>query len=371
MSIPHKQHDPEKELTPLKLALTLAGGVIGPSFSTGRETLTYFVNFGINGILGICIAFSLLGFAIYVSFCTAHNMQKFAFEWQLSPRGWRPLRQFYKWFTVVGMFAAISAMMSAAGSVLHLLAGTPIYCGALLMTTICLCSSFLNIKIFASAMSITVPILLLFTTFVCIYCIFLPVSECICASTMSSENLLMRNWLISSLIYFGYNSGASRALMPSLSKYIAKKRTCISTVLLFSILLIVLASLIMLALAMNYSISSNVDMPIVVIAYAKSHFLGLLYGIVALIAIFDACATSLQIIKSSFCELKRLSRNIKKLNLIMVAVCSGAFLISFIGFSVFVDKIWAIFGYVAFPGIGISVYNYLYYKKHPVRNCAS
>ena len=106
-------------------------------------------------------------------------------------------------------------------------------------------------------------------------------------------------------------------------------------------------------------------MPVIAVAYARSPLLGTVYGIVALMAIYDTCAAALQIIRTSFTVMSQPVTG-RRLKIIMLFICAGAFLMSFFGFSTFVDKVWALFGYASVPGIGISIYNFVYYWRHPV-----
>ena len=365
MSISRNEWGAEKQLRPFALALSLAGGVIGPSFSTGREIMTYFGTFGLPGLFGIVIAFSTLGALAYMSFSTARNMGKYSYEWQLSPKGWPPLRYFFKWFTVFGMFTAISAMISAAGSIVSLITGAPVLVGAIIMTAACLMSSSANIRSLTMVMSLTVPALLLLSAAVCVFCMISPMSETAGWAKVSSDNGLIGTWLSSSLIYCGYNSGAIRALMPSFARYFSKRSSCALAVIAFSTMLIISAATIMLVIVMNYSICGSSEMPVIAVAYARSPLLGTVYGIVALMAIYDTCAAALQIIRTSFTVMSQPVTG-RRLKIIMLFICAGAFLMSFFGFSTFVDKVWALFGYASVPGIGISIYNFVYYWRHPV-----
>lgn len=369
MSISRSDRGAEKKLRPFALALSLAGGVIGPSFSTGREIVTYFGNFGLPGLLGIVIAFTTLGALAYMSFCTAGNMGKYSYEWQLSPRGWPPLRHFFKWFTAFGMFTAVSAMISAAGSIISLITGAPGYVGAIIMTAACLVSSCTNIRTLTVVMSLTVPALLLLSAAVCVFCIISPVSETAGWAEVSSGNGLIGTWFSSSLIYCGYNSGAIRALMPSFARYFSKKSSCVLAVVAFSAMLILSAGRHHARSCDDYSICRSSEMPVIAVAYARSPMLGTVYGIVALMAIYDTCAAALQIIRTGFAGTSRPVTD-RGLNRIMLLVCAGAFFMSFFGFSTFVDKVWALFGYAAVPGIGISIYNFVYYRRHPVNRDA-
>ena len=52
----------------LKVVFVIIGTLIGAGFASGQEIYTFFFSYGINGILGIVISSSIIGFTIYKTF---------------------------------------------------------------------------------------------------------------------------------------------------------------------------------------------------------------------------------------------------------------------------------------------------------------
>ena len=52
----------------LKVVFVIIGTLIGAGFASGQEIYTCFFSYGINGILGIVISSSIIGFTIYKTF---------------------------------------------------------------------------------------------------------------------------------------------------------------------------------------------------------------------------------------------------------------------------------------------------------------
>ncbi len=347
------------------LAMTQIGNVIGVAFSTGREVMTYFGNFGIYGYLGIIIAFSLLGIFSHISFTTARNMDKYTFDWLVSPHGWKPLRIFFLWFTLIGLFSSVSAMIAGTGSILQALFGVPYVVGAALMGIACAVTAFLKIEKLTDTLSIMVPIMVVLAIVICVICSISPVVNDSGWQSVSSDNSLLGNWFLSALIYFGFNVGPVRSLMAPMAKQIKDKKTSLIASVICSIVLMLVAACAMTAIVKNYSICSTEDLPTVTMAYYKHNIFGILYGVVAIIAIYSTCAAFLHIFKASFVNIPALKKSTAKLNLSLTLLVAVGFAVSFIGFSNFVDRVWAVLGYSAYIGIVIHIYNYFYYKKHP------
>ncbi|MBQ6398264.1 MAG: hypothetical protein IJI06_08985 [Oscillospiraceae bacterium] len=347
------------------LGLALVGNVIGVSFSTGREIMTYFGNFGIAGYIGIAIAFGALALSAYMSFCTSRNMDRYTFDWLVSPRGWKPWRIFSEWLTLIGLLSSISAMIAATGSILQALFGVPYLVGALFMVAACAATAILPMKKFADTLGFMVPVMVVLAIAICVICAISPVVSDSDFSSVSSSNKLIGNWFLASLIYVGYNIGPVRAMIAPMAKEIKnKKNAAVSAVIMFVILGAV-AACAMTAIVRNYSICSEEALPTVTMAYYKNSVAGILYGVVAIVAIYSTCATFVQIFKYSFAKFKPLAESKTKLNLSMLLLTLVAFGLSFIGFSNIVDRVWAVLGYTGFLGIAFAIYNFFYYRKHP------
>jgi len=347
------------------LAMTLIGNVIGVAFSTGREIMTYFADFGRIGLVGIVISFSLMFIFAPMSYATSRNMDKYTFDWIVTPLGWKPLRMFNLYFTLIGLFSSVSAMIAGTGSILEALFGVPYLVGALFMVAACIFTACFSLKRFSDTLSIMVPIMVVLAIVICVICAVWPNVEGNSWDSVSSSNILISNWLVSALVYFGINVGPVIQLVCPMSKDIKDKKTIRTAAVLSAVILMVVAGCVAIAIVRNYSISSEAVLPTITMAYVKSPIAGILYGVVAIIAIYSTCAAFLHIFKASFNNIKPLKDNPLRLNVTLTVLALVAFAASFIGFANFVDKVWAVLGYFAYIAIAGVTFNYFYYKKHP------
>lgn len=349
------------------LAMALVGNVIGVSFSTGREVMTYFGNFGPWGYVGIVLAFGALALCAWMTWHTSRNMDKYTFEWIVSPRGWKPWRIFSIFFTLIGLYSSVSAMIAGTGSILEALFGVPYFVGALFMVVASCIIAFLSLKKFADTLGALVPVMVVLAIGICVICAFAPaVPNEAGFAAVHSENALIGGWFTSALIYIGYNIGPVRSMIAPMSKEIKDNKTISLAAVISAVLLIAVAACASTAIIRNYDICSTEALPTVTMAYYKSKVAGILYGAVAILAILSTMSAFLQIFKAAFSAyIKPLRESKTKLNLAILAITLLAFALSFVGFSTIVDKVWAVLGYLGFLGIAFAIYNFFYYRKHP------
>ncbi|MDQ1206295.1 putative membrane protein YkvI [Microbacterium sp. SORGH_AS 862] len=120
-----------RPLGALTLSLVMAGTMVGVAFSTGREVMTYFGEFGPAGIVGMILAFAAIGACIPIAVSVSRMMNATTFDWVVTPVGWRPLRMFNLALTIVSVFSSLSALLAAAaGTILQALFGLPLAVGA-------------------------------------------------------------------------------------------------------------------------------------------------------------------------------------------------------------------------------------------------
>ena len=188
-------------------AMVLVGEVIGVSFSTGREALTYFANFGAMSLLGMFLSYCLIFLFGYMAYVTARNMDKYTFDWIITPLGWKPLRYFNLVFALVFLINALSAMFAGTGAILQSVFKLPYLIGAGFMLVISLITVSLNTEKFAKIFKYMVPVMVALAIAVCIIVAVDPVVPGQSWASASSSNPLLKTWWLSAFVYFGLQTG--------------------------------------------------------------------------------------------------------------------------------------------------------------------
>ncbi len=345
--------------------MVLIGEVVGVSFSTGREALTYFADFGAKSFLGMFLAYCLIFLFGYLSYVTARNMDKYTFDWVLTPFGWKPLRYFNLFFSGIFLINALSAMFAGTGAILQSIFGLPYIVGSGIMLVASLLTVTLSTNKFAKVFQYLVPIMIVIAIIVCAIVAFNPVVKGESFQNAHSDNPLLKTWFISAFVYFGLQTGPLTQTVIPLSPQVKGKKQAGIAHIIGGIAIFALAALLLLATVRNYSIASQGEVPVLEMAFAKSTPLGLAYCVAALLAIYSTTSTFLLILKSIIKEAAPFKdSNLKQTGALAVLSIIGLAL-STLGFSTIIDNVYAIIGYASFIGVAGIAINFFYYRKHP------
>ncbi len=347
-------------------AMVLIGEVVGVSFSTGREALSYFADFGPMSFLGMFLAYCLIFLLGYMSYVAARNMDKYTFDWVMTPLGWTPLRIFNLVFSAIFLINALSAMFAGTGSILQSIFGLPYIVGSGIMLIASLITASLSTNKFANIFKYLVPFMIVLAITVSAVCAFDPIVSGESFENAHSDNPLLRTWYLSAFVYFGLQTGPlTQTIIPLAPQVKGKREAAIGNVI-GGVCIYALASLLLLATVRNYSIASQGEVPILEMAFAKSTPLGLVYCVAALLAIYSTTSAFLLIIKSIIKDVKPIKDSAGKQTAVLGILSIIGLALSTLGFSTIIDKVYAIIGYASFIGIAGILVNYFYYKKHPV-----
>jgi len=355
----------EYRIGPFALAMALVGNIVGVSFSTGREAMTFFVDFGPVSLLGMGLSYLSIFTFGYMAFATARNMNKYTFDWVMAPRGLRPIRILLLILTLIILISSLSAMYAGTGVLLQSIFGVPFIAGALFMVVASLLTVAFSMQRFTNTLSIMVPVMLVLALVICAICAIWPSQAGSGWHSVSSDNPMLKTWWASALVYFGMQTGAVVQMIVPMSSKISGKKAAILGNAIAGGTVYALAMVLAIAIVRNYSIASVAEIPIVELALSKASVLGILYCVVAILAIYSTTAAFLLIVKSSLASMKALGSSPKKLTGALTLYSLLALAVSFIGFSNIVDRMFVINGTIAFFGIiGLAI-NFFYYRKHP------
>ncbi len=294
--------------------------VIGAGFATGRELMTYFVDFGIYGLIGIAVVSALFTLAIYIALESDCRSIGELTRSRLP----RPLAFIAEKTVFVFLIVLYSAMLAAAGEVFSLIFGIDKSIGTVLMAFLCLTV----IVIGASALTELSKILLIPMALI----IF------VIGGTAAGKNIAFPprsvftlKAALSPVIYLSYNMITAAALIVTLPKTKNSKSVALQTGLFIFILMTVLS----LPLYTHYSSVCNEPLPLMAILEdGKIKYMYILFLLFAIFTTAVSCGYS----AAGF---------IKERTGGTAASCiiTGlAYALSLIGFSDIVDKVYFIFG---------------------------
>ena len=188
---------------------------------------------------------------------------------------------------------------------------------------------------FAKINEIIIPILILFVLIIGIKNIEF-ISE-------NKSNILINKsafWILQAILYASYNLILTEPVLISLKKYIQSQKQILFISIGVCIIMILLAGIEFLLL-MNVDVDfKSLDMPLVYVVENKFPKLKLIYGAIILIAIFT---TAISVGNSFFSNVYQKSKNYPQIVLIL---CITSVIISPIGFSKLVERLFPLFGFL-------------------------
>ena len=155
---------------------------------------------------------------------------------------------------------------------------------------------------------------------------------------LNLNNIITKNWLLSSLIYTSYNSVVLIPILISLKKELKNKNQIKIISLLSGIIIGLLAIIIYRLLFVANNNINEVEMPLVFIAGQLGKIYKYIYGIVILFAIFTSA------ISSGYAFLENTTKNKKQYKTMCFILCISSIFISKFGFSSLVNTLYPIFG---------------------------
>lgn len=188
---------------------------------------------------------------------------------------------------------------------------------------------------FAKINEIIIPILILFVLIIGIKNIEF-ISE-------NKLNILINKsvfWILQAILYASYNLILTEPVLISLKKYIQSQKQILVISIGVCIIMILLAGVEFLLLK-NVDVDfKSLDMPLVYVVENKFPKLKLIYGAIILIAIFT---TAISVGNSFLSNVYQKSKNYPQIVLIL---CITSVIISPIGFSKLVERLFPLFGFL-------------------------
>lgn len=362
----------KNQLNAFSVAATFIGAIVGVSFSSGQELLTYFGNFGKLGMLGCAISFTL--FAVFGPICiiTARRLNRNRYDYVVTPypekKGWKALRYFNFYVRMFFMFGSIASMAAGAANIMLSRFGIPYYVGAAIMLIAGLFCALGSQKRFVASLSFATPLMVVVGIVLCTVAAITPPVEPSGWEAVSSSNRLIGGWFKSALLYFGYNISLSISVLSPLAANVKDSKNAIWGGVITGIVNGGFALICVYALIRNYVISSVVDMPTVEIAFAMHPFAGYAYSVVALLAIFTTLCGVLNVFKTRLSDLKVLNNEKTpwlNIQTFVIGLAILSFALSFVGFKKLTNYFFPLSGYCAITFIVGLLYNFIWSFKHP------
>ncbi len=327
-----------KEIT--KITFVIIGTMIGAGFASGQEIQIFFNQYGLNGILGLLISFSLTGLIIYKVFklVKSKNITNYQELLEIESKN-KKVNYFIK--IIVELFLLISFYVMIAGFCAYFkeVWKIPIIISAIFASILCYFVFHKNLKGVISINTILIPLLIGFIFFLGIKNI--PFT----AKYIESGNLYITvgkvpfSWLISSILYASYNSIVLIPMLIELAVYMKKSSNIKKISVLSAILLAGLGVFIFNLLLRGENYTKGLELPMLQIVKEFGRNYILVYGGVIISAIFtSAISAGYEFLKGS------LDKSQKRYSKMVILLCVSSIFTAHIGFAKLVSVLYPIFG---------------------------
>lgn len=342
-----------------KLGLAFAGSFLGAGYVSGQELWQFFGSFGKQSVFGLCIAIAIL-FLVGLMMIRLNQLTGFADADKLVVCWKIPvLRGAVVALETLFLFGVVVIMTAGVGALLNQLFGIPLWIGALVFTVVVAALSLAGLSGMVSAFSLTVPVLAGVTLVFGI----ISVSKggfCIPQGTPDGSNPLMSSWLIAAVSFACYNIFGGIAIVAPLGEHMKSRGHSRGGIALGAAVLFIIAASVLISMG-AFPETADAELPMLALASGISSYLGYVYALLLLLAMFGTALSSMVAFTNLIC-LK--SEKINKRRVGFTTVCAIlAFMGSLFGFGDLISVIYPIFGYLSSVFIVLMAIHYFKVRK--------
>ena len=340
----------------------------GSGFGSGQEMMQYFTSFGYAGIMGILVSAVLWG--SYATFIVKDSRDF----------GLTSLRQVYLFycgkylgnalfgFSLAYLFCMASLMIAGAGAAFAQYFNIGNEIGRIIMTVMVLVTGLLGMRKTLDVIGSLGPCIIVFVVLIAAIALTNGATGLEAGNEyVKSHNLLKpsENWLWAAIMYFSYCILFQAAYLSGVaSTNPATTRQLVQSVVIGAVIYVLASILMMLAFIANISILEGIEVPNLYLGGMINPFLGAIYGIILLAALYTTTAPLVWSVTNVFAAEKT-----KAYPWVVVAVSVLAYFGSgFSSFSVLVNLVTTVAAYVGILYIVPVFYIKFVKKPKPAEN---
>ena len=333
------------------------GTVIGAGFASGQEIMKFFTSYGYKGFYGILLSgvlFSILG----------RGILEMGYVYKI--KDYRGLVYFMmgdflgnimEWIVYLFMFISFCTMLAGTGALFRQQFDIAPIVGILIMAILCLIVFLYDIKGIIAINSILVPFLVIGGIFLGIYSIIFRDTTVFSSLLTGTLNFFTQNWISSSLVYVSYNILTSAVILSSLFPIIKSVKEAKWGGILGGAALALLGLSVAIATFINYEKISALEIPILAIVMDFGQGVEYIFFLVLLAAIFTTAVSNGYGFLTRLCAEFNLSYKS-----VIAFFMLAAVIVSQVGFSNMVSKLYSLFGYIGIFEVIIILIYFISYK---------
>lgn len=348
-----------KKIGALNLGLAFAGCFLGAGYVSGQELWQFFGSFGAKGAVGLATAMAVL-FGVGILMLDLNrisgigDIDKLVVRWDIPV-----LRVAVTVLELLFLFGVCTIMSAGAGALLNQLFGIPTVLGSAVLAALVAYVSLAGLGGMVAALSATVPVLAVVTLVFGIISVSQNGVQLV-QPTSTGANPLMGSWVVAALSFACYNIFGSIAMISPLGEFMKSKKAAVCGIAIGAAVLVTIAGSVLLSINAEPQLSSA-ELPMLALAQSKGKAVGIVYGVLLLLAMFGTALSNLVGFTSI---IFRKSERIKGYKTLFTVVCAAAAVCgSLVGFGDLIGVIYPIFGYCSSVFIVLMIEHYINVRK--------
>ncbi|MEK4425038.1 YkvI family membrane protein [Solibacillus sp. FSL K6-1523] len=328
----------------MQIGGAFVGMVVGAGFASGQEIMQYFTSFGLKGILGgviATIAFAVLGMTLAQ---LGSDFQTTSHKEVVYYLGGRYIGLILDFLITVLLFGVAVVMFAGAGATFEQMFNIEAKIGSTIMVVVTIISLFLNVKSIINLIALLTPYLMTIIFVILIYSLFTMEISLFEANEIAlTQTSAASNWFVSTLLYVSYNLAAGAAMLIVMGGTVKNRKVAGMGGILGGIMLGALIILINVTMLVKMDVVAGVDMPTLELAKQIHPVIGVLMAFVLLGMMYNTAVGMIYAFAVRFVGPK--DRLFKPA---VVFVGLLGLLVSLVGFTTLVGKVYSTMGYLGF-----------------------
>lgn len=329
----------KKDFTKIfEIAAVFIGTIVGAGLASGKEITQFFTSFGLKSFFGIlfCGLFYILMGLIISKISINNNLNSYSDVLKLISPNF--LGKITGVITTLFLISSASIILAGSGALINQFFGIPNIIGSLIMFIFSYIFLLRGTKGLIEINSFIVPSLL-FTITLIIILYFLFAKDSISFNAISSFEPPKKGIITSTILYAGYNTLCCSGVLVPLSNETNNSKNMIYGITLGALGLTLLSSIINLLLLANQPYIYNLEIPLLLVAQRFGTIIQALLLVIILLEMFSTEVSDVYSISKTLEQ----SFNIEFKKGIFI-ILTIALLISQIGFSNLISKLYPMFG---------------------------
>lgn len=338
----------------LQIGGAFVGLIVGAGFASGQEIIQFFTSFGMMGMVGALFATAAFAFLGMILAQLGTDLQTTSHKEVMYHIGGRLIGSILDVLITVILFGVAVVMFAGSGATFHQVFGIDPLVGSILMVALTIATLLLNVKNIISIVAVVTPYLMAIIFVILLFSIFtMDISLTQAEEMAKAQPSAASSWFISAILYVSYNIAGAAAMLIVMGGTVKDRRVSGLGGVFGGIMLGALIILINIAVYVKIDVVAGVDMPTLALANQINPAMGFLMSFALLAMMYNTAVGMLYAFTVRFVTPKH---KFFKPSLIVIGL--AGFIVSLVGFTTLVGKMYATMGYFGIALIITIIYTW-------------